>query len=662
MSVAGGKEMDRGAIDRTPPHPDAPPAFEVRVLVPGGPCNVLEWDAQSGALRLGRVVRPAAPRGADLARLPLLSPFAERPDATPPPRRAAIFARTAAGEDTPAPGVADPDGPPPDLLVGPGLLVVLLADPPVPPGTWARARPLGAWRPYPAPGEPALPAPTMPDDATLEALGAWTIIAVPEADAAFDAAASIADLPEAWRVRLDGALRSLDASAGHPAAPSAVWLDARAATDLCNRARLAARRTRGGDDAVGMTLAEGREGHAGEAGGRAAWRALSGLSAAELRALGPGAYSEAEHLLRFIPHRFSRYLGELLARDERVLFFAERPAATPHAAGRVRDLIAGRRPARLQAGLLLVTDQQVLCVRDFAPPDATLVEWGYLARSYPLGRLVGACALPPHAAFTSLAERETAQALGLPVDDAARATAALRALGADSRRELAADALARLVVAVEGRAGLELAAMAVPSEVAGGLDWAAQLLRGFAPRRGAMGTADRRLRPLPAVGAWDPPPEEVKRLEGLGGEIAPPLRDALDAALAGALAPEEKPLAVARAADPDAGGGGQEAAHLLALTASRLIVARARRAPRSRPGATPVTVVTSRDLGELTSASLQHSLLGCALWASRPARGAADGKADAPDFAVSFASPAIEPFRALFVRLRALLGGPITAP
>jgi hypothetical protein len=663
-----------------PDNPETSLTLDARILEPGDVCNVYVWDAAAAALRLQRIIRPARPRGADLARLPLLSSFGES-------ARAASQAAAMEGHGRRfrfGERVMAATSPPESALAGPGLVVLLLADPPNPPGVWVRTRVVGAWRPARAAADVGVTAaaggPTAVADTldagdaaatapTLRALGQWTLIAVPHADERLTAVAELRDLPAERRSHLTRALLSLGACAGDQGEPLGEWLAAREAFDLCNRARLLARRTGGSDAAEGTpgTPSGDLRRRGADDTEHAAWHVLSGLTPAELRAFGAGAYAAAEHVSRLVPARFRHYLDELLMPSERVLCFAERAAIRRRPDG-IRAFLPGQHGVYLAAGLLLVTERQVLCLRDFAPPDATLIEWGYLARSYPLGRMVGAALLPPGTGIeTGLTPRDIP---GLPPTALPAAVAAGAAADPETRRELACDHLARLVIFVEARGGMEVGAMAMPAAAIGGLDWAATLLRRFAPRQGSAAAADQRIRPVPAVAPWRPSDEELAALEGLGGEIAAPLRAALDDALARALADGENSLVVARAADPAASGGGQSAAHLLALTPRRLIAVRARRAARaahSAAGAARVeTTVTSVPVGALSSAALQHSLLGCALWARRPARSMPtssrpDSSAEAQMVTVGFASPAITSFHALFVRLSALLGGPSSA-
>jgi hypothetical protein len=684
--------MGESASDQIHTAPDTQetaPALDVRVLEPGDVCNLYAWDAAAGALRLERIVRPAVGRGADLARLPLLSAFAERAAAasldtpfeapTGRPRFADRMLEASASLDASA-AVGSP-------LAGPGLLVLLLADPPNPPGAWVRARVLGAWRPAwtaatatdglangAGAARPLHGAAEASTPETLEAIGQWTILATPDADDRLAAVTGIGELPPERRARLTQALRTLGPHASGQGEPLGDWLSAHEAFALCNQARLLARRSRGSDAAEmpAGTLGGGRRRDTEETA-PVAWRALSGVSPAELRALGPGAYAEAEHLVRLVPARFGHYLDELLFPDERVLFFAERGAIQRRPAG-LRALVPGQQGTPLRAGLLLVTDQQVLCLRDYAPPDATLVEWGYLARSYPLGRAVGAALLPPGATLEG--QLTAADLPGLPPSALPAVLAACATTDPETRRELTSDRLARLLVFFQARGGIEVGAMALPARALGGLDWAATLLRHFAPRLGDAAGADLRLRLAPQVEPWRPSPEEEATLETLGGEIAAPLRAALDDTLAATLRPGEELVAVAHTADLTVKGEGQVLAHTLALTTARLIGLRARRPTRAKPAADQVTTtVVEEPLGALASAMLQHSLLGCALWAHAPtglqdnvehARQERDGRAGREEeqdktLAIGFASPKIVPFRALYVRLRALLNGPLAA-
>jgi len=123
--------------------------------------------------------------------------------------------------------------------------------------------------------------------------------------------------------------------------------------------------------------AETRRGlHPGEAW-KAEWLAGTG---------GPSdVHTSAEHGLRALPFRFQRYVADCLCPDERILLFVTRPPMQASSPG-----LSFWRRRHLPDGLLIVTDRQVLWMVDVLPPDATLVQWGYVAQSGAVERIYGA--------------------------------------------------------------------------------------------------------------------------------------------------------------------------------------------------------------------------------------------------------------------------------
>ena len=98
---------DNDAASETPSRQAAETLWAL-VIETGGAANVYRWDDDLQALALSHVERSAQPRGADLARIPI------------------------AGRDRHAASM-------------PALLTLILADPPLAPGTWAHVRVLGAF-------------------------------------------------------------------------------------------------------------------------------------------------------------------------------------------------------------------------------------------------------------------------------------------------------------------------------------------------------------------------------------------------------------------------------------------------------------------------------------------------------------------------------------
>lgn len=598
------------------------------VIEPGGACNRYRWDAARGALVMEYVERPdanGARRGADLARLPLLSSASTTSATSTPPDDAALAAS------------------------GPGLLALALASPANPAGVWLELRILGAFRlVMTRVGQSAASAGLLTD---------YIALAVPTADPMLASITSIETLTPALRERLQRALLVIapDAAARiyqglyEPEAlrserngmAGAGWLEAAAIMDRYRAERVeasrqAAERRREEEAAHAERLTTSAEA-AGEALlrrlGREAplrpahpetqqsdapdiqdvvggWRGLAGISPSELRARGAAVYGEPEDLLRWLPARFARYLGELLFADERALFFAAASAISlPGWDGRAplwapevkhagparqtaRGWLPGRlfgagRTRRLHDGLLLISDRQALLLRDYAPADSGGTHLGFLARSWPLGRLVAAGAAPVGVslaeALRAWPERVRARLCApLPFDEAAAPL----------------EQTARLLLALEGRDGIQVTGMAFPPEAAESARRAAALLRGFIPLLGDAGHGDWRLRCVPVVTAWRPNAREERELESLGGMVAPAVASALLEATQRGLAPDETILAQGRTPQSSLAEGPDVPA-LLTLTPQRLLLATLPQ--RADVHSTQLAHVEATPLGALTS-------------------------------------------------------------
>ena len=404
------------------------------------------------------------------------------------------------------------------------------------------------------------------------------------------------------------------------------------------------------------------------------WQGLAGVGPAEMRTRGMAAFGQAEHLVRRVPARFLRYLDELLPANERVLLFADTEAfhvrgwtgeldaslamqeqehKQEHKRERVRSSRWGRalgvvgvgrmRARTLQAGLLLITDRQVILLRDLAPPDATLVHWGYIAHSWPLGRLVAARALPPRTALNKAA------LVGWPARLDERLTDPIA-----YDEVTTPSTLARLVLALEGSEGIAVTGAALPADGAPALARAEQVLTEFAPWPGAAGVADRRLRAMPDVHLWRPTEEEASALESLGGMVPEMVAQGLAHETMWAITSDEEVLVQARTPALDANGARRAA--LLTLTPTRLLIATMPNQVGAKARITPE--LRAIPLQAVTSALLQHSVLGSGLVVYLTQ---AEQKPETYQFSVSFPSPLIVPFRALFTRLCALIQTPPTA-
>ncbi len=562
---------------------------EVLVEEPGATCNLYQYDRERRALVLERVFPVATPRPADLACYPLERPQSSLERIGAPNRNG-----QAAGTDQ-----------------APSLPVLLLSTQAVAPGTWVSARLIGAVR-----------AAAHQDDLLL---GGWTLLAVPLADVSQEQLITCAQLEADRRAHLAAFVseqeRLDDGAALETAEEPVEWLEAPEAARIVRQARATWRHTQrqqqahhAGPQGPREHLRFGKRSEE-EPEQRVAWRAIQGVTLQQVREQGLGAYAEAEHLLRFVPQRFQQYLEEVLLEDERVLCFIERPRLRQS-----RGLL-GLRVRYLNEGLLLCTDRQVLWLRDVAAPDATLVPWGYVARSCPVERLAGVHLVPSGQA--------------------------------DSTLGLASSPWVRLVIqsaAVQGTVSLVIE---FPSDALPALQQAITLLERFLPfpRGSLQAAADCRVRRLPKVSVWQPYADEQEWLLQLGGMVAPEAHGRLEAALQQALHPGEQVLAQAMAPALAGYPGGPR---LLALTRDRLLFGQMAETPRRRrDGAEAPITMQSVPLTQIAAVQFRRSLLGSVFEVLVPTPA---GKVEQPF--VPFNSPGVVPFRAIYTRTRLLLAGP----
>jgi len=94
-------------------------------------------------------------------------------------------------------------------------------------------------------------------------------------------------------------------------------------------------------------------------------------------------HSRAEYRLDRLPPRFLRGLAGLLDEDERIIYSIERPPDSI----RTNRLGLPRRGAERRAGLLLLTDRQLIWMVDHLPPDRYLLDWGVDVRLMPVETL-----------------------------------------------------------------------------------------------------------------------------------------------------------------------------------------------------------------------------------------------------------------------------------
>ena len=250
-----------------------------------------------------------------------------------------------------------------------------------------------------------------------------------------------------------------------------------------------------------------------------AWRAIEGLTEALRLQLRQDAvlqdgknapHAQAEHLIRFVPQRFQQALADLLFDDERLLAFVERPLL------RHRSGWLGMQTWRSNEGLFLVTDRQVLWLRDFLAPGSGFLPGGYIAHSAPLEHLQGIAILP---------------AGNVPVELA-------------SRLEPGDSPYPRLVMEMASCTGSECFAVEFPqkAEMEKALAQINNILRAFLPY--PEGVDDQRVRRLPIVEAWLPRGAEAERLAGLGGIVPSDIAKRLEQRLANLLERDGEELLV----------------------------------------------------------------------------------------------------------------------
>ncbi|HUY75862.1 MAG TPA: hypothetical protein VMV29_03775 [Ktedonobacterales bacterium] len=635
------------------------------VIESGGPYQRLHWDATAQVLALDEIVRPTYAHGVDLVRLPLV-PLAESTSAARLQRN--DHRRLPSWVEEDADGL--PDAQATLARLGPSLLALTLAEPSNAPGTRLQVRFLGARRIAFRNSSEMPPQKGAQESALMSSdLGDWIAITLPVADRALAAIATLDELPTPLRQRLDEALTNL--MAVYPGTRLAAPVGATTIAALYQAACAHARLDRRDIEALSAQRLPHEWVFVGaQDERRLPWRESTPLGVAELLVRGAAAYAEPEQLEQWLPARFQRYVSEVLLPDERLLFFAHCPSflargwggqaalvpmesdqrgASPStkpngwslkgALAQARNAVGRQRGRVLQEGLLLITDRQALMLREVAPLDATLTPWGYTAQSWPLGRAIASESAPAGVALEAAL-------------DAWPVNRRQRLVGVKSFDEATIPAhWARLLVALDGLDGAEVTGVAFPPEGADALAHAASLIRRFTPWADSSATKDRRLRRIPEVEPWKPTDDEVAALETLGEVIAPAQVAALTQATTAALAPGEAILAQARTPSLDA--HTSQGAALLTLTPQRLLLAQVK---RQQPTSAALRAIP---LGQITSATLRHSLLGCALTLAlphRPMQGEVADVSGVESLVVDFPSPLIVPFRAVFTRLRVLLG------
>jgi hypothetical protein len=360
-----------------------------------------------------------------------------------------------------------------------------------------------------------------------------------------------------------------------------------------------------------------------------AWRAIEGLAEALRLQLQQDAllqesksapHAQAERLIRFVPQRFQQALAGLLLDDERLLAFVERPLL------RHRTGLLGMQTWRSNEGLFLVTDRQVLWLREFLAPGSGFLPGGYIAHMAPLERVQAITILPAGNAPAEFA----------------------------GRLESTDSPYLRLVMEVASCTASELFAVEFPlkAEMEKALAHINGILRAFLPY--PKGVDDRRVRRLPVVEAWVPRGAEAEQLAGLGGIVPASIAGRLEQRLTSQLRRDGEELLVS-ALVPSL-EDYKSPARLVALTHFALVVIEDAGGKFHRASASRVSHaehVQRYDLATISSAQLRHSLLGSSLSIFVPQP---DGRTQQHVF--PFHGPAIVWFLPLFTRLRLLLSGP----
>jgi hypothetical protein len=457
-------------------------------------------------------------------------------------------------------------------------------------------------------------------------IAGWFLVAVPRLDTLPVSWQSLAELPREQLATLKSYVATKgdeDAQDSRQEQREIVSCDAQTIARVLRESRLALKRERRSQ----QTHETRWLAHHSQEEKPVAWRAIQELSQA-LRAeiqqadpLNPSAlHAQAEHLIRFVPQRFQQALADLLLDDERLLAFLERPLLQ-HRTG-----FLGMQTRRSNEGLFLVTDRQVLWLRDFQTPSSGFPSGGYFAHSVPLERLKR---------IEFLHAKDTSSAFAIHLEEQQ-------------------SPYLRLVLEVESCSGSELFVVAFPAraEVEQATTRIAELLQAFLPL--SAGQKDQRLRRLPVVDVWQPRGADAERLVGLGGIVPSGVTQQLEHCLHYELdkSKEELLVSVVVAALEDT----HTPARIVALTRHAVLVIDER---GSKPGNRKQRAVndgepTQRyELATISSVQLRHSLMGSSLSLFVPRSNGRTQQVILP-----FQSPAVVWFLPLFTRLRVLLSGP----
>lgn len=353
-----------------------------------------------------------------------------------------------------------------------------------------------------------------------------------------------------------------------------------------------------------------------------AWRAVEELPAALrlqiqqdhfLSANRHAPHAQAEQLLRSVPQRFQEALSHLLLDDERLLVFIERPLLAQSKG------LFGRQTGQAHEGLLLLTDSQLLWVRDFFASRTDTTLNGYIAHSLPLARLARLALLPAEQHAATWMKQLTPQT----------------------------SPYQRVVWESASGTGSEVCAIAFPvrAELDDALKRLLALAQGFLPA--PAGTSDQRVRRLPSVEPYQPQGAERTALEGLGGSLSVSSQQRLEEHLTAYISSSS--AALLTTALVPALEEYHSPARIVALTRQALLVFD----EQDRTAQQPAVQRHAYALQTLSSVQLRSSLLGASLSLCLP-----QTNGTTTQIVLPFHSPALALFLPLFTRLRLLLNTP----
>lgn len=502
------------------------------------------------------------------------------------------------------------------LLEGEAPVSVLLIAPfSFPPLTTVQVRILGAL---------GYPLASGTDD-TLPMDG-WMFVAVMAANDTFSEYDTLDRLSLPLRKALESYISTHIHDASHLQSTQISWCDASTSARIIRETRLLLKRRQRSQRAKQHWLKRAEDTPP------VAWRAIEGLNdtlrgqvqqAMFLRDESVAPHSQAERLIRFVPQRFQHVLATILHESEQVLAFVERPLL------RRGTGLPGSPKWRSNQGIFLVTDRQILWLRDcFTPGAANFLPGGYIARIASLERVQRVSILPPGKIPADLREQ----------------------IGMKDSPYL------HLMIEVAASGGSEALSVEFPHslEVEKALARITALPGAFLPYQD--GQMDRRVRCVPLVEAWIPQGAEAEQLAKLGGIVPAAITERLEARLSDHVISTRED--VLTSALVPALEDYHSPARLIALTRRELIVIDDMHKSTHRWSKTKREqgeTIHRFAIGALSSAQLHYSLVGSTLSIIEPQPAGQPFHHMFP-----FHSPAIARFVPLFTRLSMLLRMPYT--